>query len=376
MAVRKIGQSWWVDFRFGGVRYRKRSPHNTRSGAQEYEAAIRQRLARGEAVATRREALSAPNLFAHAATKWFDTYARANVKHSTATFYQKTLQNHLLPHFGTRRLESLTSFDVETFKTAKLKDGLAPASINSMLVVLKCMLNRAHEWGWLKRAPRTKSLKVPPQRFDFLTDEEAMRLLAASRGTKYHGMILAALRTGMRRSELLGLRWEDVDLERRIITVRRAIVLGRESSPKSNRERRIPITDDLAKELAANERRWELVFAGANGEPRSPHTSRHALHAACKKARLRRVGWHVLRHTFASQLAMKGAPLPAIQSLLGHASIQMTMRYSHITPATLREAIDLLRGNTDARSQSNGQSTVNVLEPRPSDLAGGDRESG
>jgi len=356
MAVRKIGPSWWIDFRYERTRYRKRSPVNTRAGAQEYEAMLRQRLVRGNSSV----AITAPALFESAADKWFKTYVKTNVKYSTEKLYGYVLKKHLLPAFGGRRLASITSFDIEAFKADKRSAGLKPGTINSFLIVLGCLLHRAHEWGWLRHVPEIKNLKAPPQRFDFLSDAEIKRLLSACRSRPMRTMILAGLRTGMRRCELMGLRWEDVDLRRRLITVQRAMVLGRESSPKNNRTRQIPIALDLGEALERADRNGPLVFPRENRKPRTVAAVDWAIRSACERAGLRSIGWHVLRHTFASQLAARGAPLPAIQALLGHASIQMTMRYSHMAPATLRDAVGLLTPAEEQRAPRSGQRAVNM----------------
>lgn len=86
----------------------------------------------------------------------------------------------------------------------------------------------------------------------------------------------------------------------------------------------------------------ELVFCQPDGRPFRDHHMRPPLRRACRRASLREIGWHVLRHTFASHLVMKGVPLKTVQELLGHADIHMTMRYAHLSPDVKREAVELL----------------------------------
>jgi integrase len=147
----------------------------------------------------------------------------------------------------------------------------------------------------------------------------------------------------MRLGELLAVRWEDIDLFAKRILVRRNAVYGEISTPKSGKNREIPICDTLLDELKRTRHlRGDLVFSNHRGKLWLAQDTYEPLHWACKKAGLRKVSWHVLRHTFASHLVMKGAPIKAVQELLGHSSLEMTMRYAHLSPDTRREAVQLL----------------------------------
>ena len=156
-------------------------------------------------------------------------------------------------------------------------------------------------------------------------------------------MITVGLTTGLRQGELLALRWEDVDLVRGRLLVRRAVARGVVGTPKSGKSREIPLNE---KALAALERqrhlRGELVFCDDAGRMLRKGACKWPLWSACKRAGLRRIGWHALRHTFASHLVMRRAPLKAVQELLGHSTIEMTMRYSHLSPDVRKDAVRLL----------------------------------
>lgn len=142
--------------------------------------------------------------------------------------------------------------------------------------------------------------------------------------------------------ELLALQWRAINLDSHVLTVSGSIVRGVEGSPKNNRIRHIPIPTDLHEVLRSQHRRWQYVFGLEDGRPSTLPMATRGLLTACKRAGIRPIGWHVLRHSFASQLATLGAPIPAIQSLLGHATIQMTMRYSHLAPSTLANVVEML----------------------------------
>lgn len=339
MSARRLHNSWWIDFHFNRVRYRKRSPLNTRQGALDFEATVRQQLSRGEPVLL---ALSSGRTFANFAEEWFETYVRTNNRPSEQRAKRMKLDNHLLPYFGSRPIATIGEQDVERFKKAKLEQGLSAKSVNNALTVLRKCLQTAHEWGALPRVPRFQWLRVAPQRFDFLTKEEAGRLLEASRPDGVWGeMVLCGLRTGMRVGELLALAWQDVDFERHTLTVQRAILCGIVDAPKNNRTRTIPLTTDL--EACLVRRRSEgIVFPNDFGRHHTYSAAVCALHRAQQRAGLRGFGWHALRHTFASQLVTAGVSLRAVQELLGHSTIQMTMRYSHLAPSALRDAVAVL----------------------------------
>ena len=204
------------------------------------------------------------------------------------------------------------------------------------------MLVLAKEWEIIESLPVFRFLKVPKPDFDFFDFEEAARLIEKAE-TRWKPMIVTALKTGMRHGELCGLRWEDVDLITGRLMVRQAYVRGRFVTRKSGKQREIPLGNDVMDELKRYKQLKDgLVFCDDEGNPLTHNSSRTALYRNCKKAGLRRAGWHMLRHTFASHLAMKGAPPKSIQELMGHSTLEMTNRYMHLSPDARRDAVRLL----------------------------------
>jgi integrase len=158
-------------------------------------------------------------------------------------------------------------------------------------------------------------------------------------------MITVAIKTGLRLGELLALRKEDVDLVKGQIVVRQSVTRGIVTTPKSGKPREVDLGDEAITALKdARHLKGPLVFCGANGRMLSDVDCRRPLYDARRKAGLRHIGWHVLRHTFASHLAMRGASMKVVQELLGHATMDMTMRYAHLSPGVRREAVRLLDG--------------------------------
>ena len=193
----------------------------------------------------------------------------------------------------------------------------------------------------MKHCPVIKKLKPPPQKYDFLTPEECLQLLNAAVGI-WRDMIAVVLGNGLRFGELIALKWEDVDFEAGELIIRQSYAKGVLGSTKSNRIRRIPMSDSIHATFFRTRKKEGLVFARSQGNPLEHRVCLKKLYSITKKAGLRKIGWHTLRHTFASHLAQAGANLGAIQGLLGHSDIRMTMRYAHINRIFLREAIGTL----------------------------------
>jgi integrase len=258
----------------------------------------------------------------------------------------------------------------------KLSRGQCPKTINNALTILRKCLSTALEWGDLSVLPRIKFLKTIPAPFRFLNEDEVARLVTAAAPELWQTLILTACKTGLRFSELIALRWTDVDLVHRpaVLTVCRASVDGHVGATKNNRIRHVPLTSDVAAAVGALSRNGDLVFQMNRLEIKR-ECARWRLEQACARAGLPGIGWHGLRHSYASALARRGASLNAIRELLGHQTINMTLRYAHMIPSALNEAVALLectsatewaspghqRGDTLALSSGPAPSTSPIL---------------
>lgn len=341
---------------FNRQRYRKASPDNSRAGAQSYEAILRHKLARGEPIEPRK----IDSAFKDFVDNWFQVYVKNNNKHSEIVTKESIIRVHLAPYFGRMKLQDIGNLDIERYKAKKIKENLSAKSINNHLSVLRKSLHTALEWGTIKFCPTIKNLKTPPYEYDFLTDEEAKQLTDTANG-KWRDMIIVTLGTGLRFGELTALKWEDVDFDKSELVIRRAFAKGVLGSPKSNKIRHIPMSATVRHVLQSMNRSRGYIFADNNGDVLSQVASIKKLHRIARKAGLRKIGWHTLRHTFASHLAQSGADLIAIQGLLGHSDIRTTMRYSHINGATLRKAIGIL----DQRNEGAENLRHSVVTPPP-----------
>ena len=187
---------------------------------------------------------------------------------------------------------------------------------------------------------------MPTADYDFLTFEEAERLLDAIEDRSWYAMVLTALRTGLRYGELCELRWDDVDLVAGRLLVRRSFTKGFVTTPKTNKSREVPLSPATVEVLKGirglRHLKGGLVFCKPDGGRRIHRRADVAIKRFGRLAGLRSIGWHVLRHTFASHLIMRGRSLKEVQELLGHSDIKMTMRYAHLSPQVKRDAVATL----------------------------------
>jgi integrase len=276
------------------------------------------------------------------AQEFLEKYVAVKNKPSEIGTKHSIFRHHLVPRFGTKKLDEIDAEAIAGYTSAALKAKKSPKTINNHLTVLRRTLAIAVKWGRLDRVPEIDWLKAPKPPFDFLDFAEAARLIDAGEG-EWRTVILLALKTGLRQGELLALRWEDVDLVAGKIRIAHSVTRGVVTTPKSGKPREVPLSDAAVRALRAHRHlRGELVFCDGAGKMLTKGACKCPLLRACKRASLRQVGWHALRHTFASHLVMRNVPLKAVQELLGHATIEMTMRYAHLSPDARRDAVSVL----------------------------------
>lgn len=349
MAVRRRKDRWMVDFWMEPPgqprqRIRKLAPVTTKRAALEYERRLREELALG--TPARKEV---PTLEAFS-TEFLQNYAATSNRAAEQEEKARNFRLHLLPSMGKLQLHEVDRRVVDAFKAMKLAEGLHPNSVNHYLATLSRALHVAVEWGYLDRMPKVVLLRLPPSKFDFFTFEEADRLLAAATGED-RTLLLTLLRTGLRAGEAVALKWDAVDLVARKLVVRSAFWRNVEGPPKSNRTREIPLATDVLGALRGHRHlRGPYVFCNTAGRHLTRDNVATVVERACRRAGLRRVGAHVLRHSFASHLVMRGVPLKVVQELLGHADMRMTLRYAHLAPVVHRQAVELLAGSADSEN--------------------------
>jgi len=349
MPVRKIKGSWYIDFWFNYVRYRKKSPSNTKGGAEAYEAYLRGEMAKHgsldhlKALDTKSEVPLLKNFV----DRWLREFVEPNNKSSDVYSKKSIIKNHLIPQFGNRRLDEIKMEDIEKYKRLMLSKGYDPKSINNQIATLRKCLVIAEELGLIKHVPKVKLLKSTPAPPVYLTPYELDKLLMALPDHFWRTLVLVTVRTGMRYCEVTALEWEDIDLNENQVCVRRAVVRSKVGTPKNGRIRYIPLTNDAVQALCDLKTKKGLVFPSVSGAYIHASIADRVIKDACHKAGIKTISWHKLRHTFASHLVSRGASLKAVQDLLGHQTADMTQRYAHLAPEALQSTINLLEPRKD-----------------------------
>lgn len=343
MSIIKRGKSYWVDFSFKDIRYRYRSPDNTFAGAKNFEALLRQRLAKGLPLIDSPQNFMQKIIYKDFVREFFDNYVKINNKFSEIRTKRSALDAYLLPYFGKLDLKDISSYKIENFKAVRQQQGLSNKYINNLLCVLSKSLRVAEDWGLLEKLPKIKHLKVAQQKYDFLSLEESRQLLNHANGMM-RDLIILALHTGLRFGEIIALTWQDVNLTKNILTVSKSVSRGLLGSTKNNKLRYVPLSRELVVMLESRKlhSQHNLIFPNRVGNFLIQERCRIWLHQVCESANLRKIGWHTFRHTFASRLAENNVSMRTIQELLGHSDTNTTMRYAHLSPLVLQEAIKTL----------------------------------
>ena len=272
--------------------------------------------------------------FGEFACKWEDTVL-PTYRSSTRYFYRNILHDHLLPHFKTHRLCDLQTADVQGFMNLK-GERYSPSLLHHIRATLSRTYATAKLWGYVKsnpvlgtRLPQNRSVR-PKVTFQ---PSQVMKILEQLE-EPHRTMVSVVAVTGMRASELFGLKWPDVDFERRLLLIRRTYYRGEFGVPKSQTsERVIPLSPGLAQALQLhkqNSRRSEmdLVFPNAVGKPYEPvNLLKRVLYPTLKALGLPQAGWRVFRRSVATALSEMREPVRTAQQVLGHSSPQTTLTF-------------------------------------------------
>ncbi len=294
---------------------------------------------------------------------WLEEVHKPGLKVSTYVKYRKLINSYIIPALGHLKLEKLTPQHVKSLYNQKAKDGLSAKTIISIHGVLHKALDNAVLWNLASRnvcdvvsPPRL----VKPEKRS-LTMEQAHRLLESVRGHRLEMLLTLALTTGLRRGEMLALRWADVDLERRTVTIKRTVdYIPRygyvENEQKTEAGRRVVLLPSFVVEMLKQHRveqlearlkaggAWEdrdLVFTDLSGGYFNPRYLEKLMRKVVAEAGLPHITLHGLRHSAATLLLSMGVPLKVVQEILGHSSYSITADiYTDVLPSMQREAMD------------------------------------
>jgi integrase len=237
--------------------------------------------------------------------------------------------------FSGRNLHEITPHLIERFKSDRTKEGVSPATVNRQLATLKCLFNRAIAWKKFSEANpvcAVRLFKENNQRKRFLEKDEITKLLAQCHG-HLKPMVIVALNTGMRRGEILGLKWRDLDINKSAIYLR---------NTKNGEPREVPINEQVKTALIAVPKHpdSEYIFHKKDGSP--VKDTKTTWLKAIKRTGINDFRFHDLRHTAASHLVMSGIDMLTVASILGHKDLKMTQRYAHLSTNHRQRAVEIL----------------------------------
>ena len=322
-------KTWYLQVERGQRRRLGAFPSVTYEMARTMAEALIGNRARGEVIPTKKPKVMTLGEFL---TLHYRPHVNAHHRAAKGTLGVLDAQ---FSHWYSRRLSALTQEDLSDWRTMRLASGIAKATVNRQCTTIKTCFQQAVTRGLIAANPfqAIKPFRVDNGRVRFLSNEERVRFLAAMAAIKDDSRqahlwlpVLTAYYTGLRLGEINALAKSNIDLERKLITVPGI-------SSKSGKTRHVPIHDELA---AALRERWrELPERGLLHLGRPKRSWRTLM----ETAQLENFTFHSLRHDFASRLIMAGVDLRTVQSLLGHASPMMTMRYAHLAPDHVAGAI-------------------------------------
>jgi len=266
--------------------------------------------------------------FADFASEFIETYSKPN-KRSWKRDMQ--LVSHLTLFFNNSLLHQIGPQGIEKYKKERTKH-VKPATVNRELSCLRTIFNKAIEWGKVEQNPvkKIKFYKENNKRVRYLEPDEVHRLVQEC-PDHLTPIVTVAIHTGMRLGEILNLKWQDIDLKRRLIYI---------VDSKSKEGRELPMNFVVSNTLSQCQEaaHGDYVFSHPDGSPY--RKIYRGFKTACRKAGIKDFRFHDLRHTFASYLVMNGQDLKTVQELLGHKSFEMTLRYAHLSPDHKRKAVD------------------------------------
>jgi integrase len=325
MSLYRRNTVWWVRFTTpGGERVRRSTGTTKKEEAQEYHDRLK-----AEIWKTQKLGRKPGRTWEQAAVRWLKEKA-----HKASLDADRMHLRWLDRHLRGMELSAINRAVLDRLIEARRAEGVSNATVNRSMEVMRAILRKAaNEWEWLDRAPAVRMLPEPKRRIRWLTHEEAARLI---RELPEHlaEMVRFSLATGLRKANVTGLEWSQVDLERRVAWIH-------PDQAKARKAIGIPLNAEavvvLRRQIGQHTR---FVFTHRGKPVRNVNTK--AWKAALRRAGITDFRWHDLRHTWASWHAQAGTPPNALQELGGWESVEMVWRYAHLSPDHLAKFAERL----------------------------------
>ena len=305
---------------------------------------------------------------------WYQNFSKPKIRQTTQECYENRIYNHIIPEIGKIPLNKLTQNDLQQFYarlkkggrkrlTDKYGEGLSDRMVRSCHTTCRSALEKAVVEGLITTNPAI-GCKLPPKKvkeMQVLTQAEIIRFLTQAKAEGYYEMFLLELTTGMRRGEIIGLKWRDLNLQTGELRITRQVVKTGSSKeisvPKTKSSvRTILLPPDMVELLAELKKQtkgeWMFPSPVKEGEPRNPTAVYHRFQLILERSHCKKIRFHDLRHTFATMALENGMDIKTLSAMIGHISSETTLNiYSHITDTMQQQAavrIDREIGGTNA----------------------------
>ncbi len=343
MSLCRRGRIWWIDVVSPtGERIRRSTETANKSLAQEHHDQLKVELWRISKLGERPR-----RTWNEAVIRWLKESS-----HKKTIGMDKAHLRWLDRFLRGKYLDEISRSLIDRITDARLAEGRANGTVNRTLEIVRAILRRAvGEWEWLEKAPQFRLLKEPTRRVRFITQEEARRLLAEL-PSHLADMAAFSLATGLRRSNVTGLQWTQVDMERRVAWIHPDEAKAQKAIP-------VPLNAEALNLIRAQLGRHLTHVFSYQGKPVKQLNTK-AWYGALKRAGIENFRWHDLRHTWASWHAQNGTPLHALQELGGWNSVEMVRRYAHFSAEHLAPYADRLSALRGAAEKCYG---TNLSQP-------------
>ena len=342
MAIIKDGKFYYYDFVFEGKRYRRSCKTIDRKLAEQIEISVKNDIIKREnrLPTNRNKSL----LFW---TAW-ENYLKNNGNSEKAIERKNIAAMHFLPFFKDKTLSAIVPLDIKNYQLERKLELMSLEknknkkeaeinfrSVNYEVIIISNFFNFCIERGYADKNQAAKIKKLNElKRLKTLSDEDIVKLIAGATNKLTRDIITFLIYTGCRKGEALNLKWDDTDLQNDVIAIK---------GTKTKYDRYVPISKPLKELLGGIEKNQDCLYV-FNKKGAKIGNFKKSFHTACRNAGLKDLRIHDLRHVFASKMVMNGTSLYITGELLGHRTTQMTKRYSHLVPDTLKKAVDEVWG--------------------------------